>query len=701
MKKYLMTAMAAVAMGVAFTSCSHNTDLYGGEEGGGKINGRTVQEQIELDKAVYKAAFEQSFGKVAPTVDWGFGGYTRSTTRALGDYDAYLKGDLTVDVSFPKDANASNFEPDLTGIPSYEDYCKSLGNANWTPDEFAYGVVYIDKVQKIHIWGEYGKRAKLYIKAGTYDFTNETFDLCADADLYLLSGATLKLSDAAASTAKFDIYIAPGAKLIANGEQGFRADVDAHVYNHGTIECSRFEVNVTSSLYNVGTLKVPAGDVYIANNNSKIVNDGNINSASVHVEGSGALQNNAEWTVTGNTVVNCNSGGWVNNGHWTTQNYHYTAGSNNVINNCFLEVKNDFYMNFGSGSYDFKINSGGGVLTKNFYGGGAIEVEEPKTAGPFKITMGAKSLFKVTNECYLDATASGIATYKYGFEGVGVGEENAAVLQAKYVRNHGVPGHGYVAYSGNFYVSAEEHFAQGTTGASNGASYILFKDGCSKANIYAPGFENGKPDITIDETPCNPGFKGDGDEPETYRVIAEDYSADDLSDYDFNDVVFDVNPDADGNGATIKILAAGGIWPLTINSEDPTVNEVHDLFGFGPETKKIDYTINGKDYLGYPMINTYAPAPKGVLTDRRPTIHVNGDYHNDAEIRESIAEIKVRVFKYDAVIGLELPAEVGEAACKILVDQDCDINSEYETLSEKNTKFREYVGGTFHGKWWK
>lgn len=692
MKKYLMTAMAAVAMGVAFTSCSHNTDLYGGEEGGGKINGRTAKEQIELDKAVYKAAFEQSFGKVAPTVDWGFGGYTRSTTRALGDYDAYLKGDLTVDVSFPSDCDASNFNPDLDGVKSY----KEVADAANQGGGFGYGICYIDEnhTGKVHIWGEYGKRVKLYIKEGTYDFTNETFDLCADADLYLLSGATVTLNNTAASTAKFDVYIASGAKLIANGENGFRADVDAHVYNHGTIECTRFEVNVTSSLYNVGTLKVPTGDVYIANNNSKIVNDGTINSASVHVEGSGALQNNAEWTVTGKTVVNCNSGGWVNNGHWTTQNYHYTAGSNNVINNCFLEVKNDFYMNFGSGSYDFKINSGGGVLTKNFYGGGAVEGETPATAGPFKITMGAKSLFKVTNECYLDATASGIATYKYGFEGVGVGEENAAVLQAKYVRNHGVPGHGYVAYSGNFYVSAEEHFAQGTTGASNGASYILFKDGCSEANIYAPGFENGKPDITIDETPCNPGFKGDGDEPETYRVIAEDYSASDDSDFDFNDVVFNVDPDDDGNGATITVLAAGGIWPLTINGE-----EVHTLLGYG--TKDVPYTINGNEYLCYPMINTGVGAPKGASTSLEPTIQVTGDYSSDEAIRASINAIEVKVFKYDDTVGTILPATIGEAACKILVDQDCPINSEYETLSRKNSKFREYVGGTFHGKWWK
>ena len=602
MKKYLMSGVAAIAFLAAFTSCSKSTDLYDQsavDERNRQEQEKKDQQKVENVQATYEAAFKNAFGQPAAGQDWGFGdsnAATRAFTRAKETYKDY-RGELEpVNVDFPSDAPASNFDPDLTGIPSYEEYCKSLGNANWTPDEFAYGVVYIDKVQKIHIWGEYGKRAKLYIKEGTYDFTNETFDLCENADLYLLSGATVTLNNTAANTAKFDVYIASGAKLIANGENGYRADVDAHVFNHGTIECTRFEVNGTGSLYNVGTLNVPNGDVYIANSTSRIVNDGTINAKTTHVEGSGALQNNAEWTVTGNTIVNCDNGGWVNNGHWTTQNYQYSAGSEDVINNCFLEVKNDFNINTGANSaYSFKIDSGGGVLTKNFNGGGFDKrmSDDPNAkdavSGPYKVIMGQKSVFKVTGTATLEGGNKG-----WGFFGPSRGDY--AVFQAKdVVRAAGLENtQGAVTYGGNLYVSAETHFSQGHDGQDADGHYFISEEGgfSVNTNIYAPGFnETGAPSITIEETPCNPGFEGTETEPTEVRVICEDLFANSGSDFDFNDLVFDV---VFGDNAKIIIRAAGGTLPIYINGG----TEIHELMGY-----------NTKDENGLlPMLNTGAAA---------------------------------------------------------------------------------------------
>lgn len=77
MKKYLMTAFAAVAMGAAFTSCSHNDDLYNG----GENNEQNEQKQIELAQAEYDAVFETTFGKVGANVDWGFGKF--ASTRGI------------------------------------------------------------------------------------------------------------------------------------------------------------------------------------------------------------------------------------------------------------------------------------------------------------------------------------------------------------------------------------------------------------------------------------------------------------------------------------------------------------------------------------------------------------------------------------------------------------------------------------------
>lgn len=669
MKKYLTISVAAIAFAATFTSCSKAGDLYD--------EGKVEQQKEATVNEKYAAAFEKAFGKVGSNVDWGFSTKTSSTralTRVYGDYDRY-KGSLEpVNVSFPEDADASNFNPDLTGIPSYEDFLQSKGTQYWTPTEInESAVVYIDHVRNVKMTGG-NERSKLYIKAGEYDFTDEEFNVCANADVYLLSGAVVTLNNTAANTAKFNVYIAPNARLIANGENGYRADVDAHVFNHGTIECTRFEVNGTGSLYNVGTLNVPNGDVYIANSTSRIVNDGTINAKTTHVEGSGALQNNAEWTVTGNTVVNCNDGGWVNNGHWTTQNYYYTAGSSNVINNCFLEVTEDFNINMSSATSEngFKIDSNGGVKTKNFYGGRDSDKANSKS-GPYKVIMGQKSVFKVTETATLEGGNKG-----WGFFGPASGEY--AVFQAKdIVRNPELARtQGAVTYSGNLYVSAETHFAPGHDGQDSDGHYFISELGgfSVNTNIYAAGFKAGKPNVTIQETPCNPGFDGGDDDSEhLYRVIAEDLSATEAGDFDFNDVVFDVVK-YEGGKTTLKLICAGGTLPLRVMGI-----EVHGLFG--------ETTPDGQGK--YKMYNTGAgPNVEPV------SFEVSGEYTTP----EQIKNIKIEVFKNDS--WMELKATTGEAACKILVDDTFKPVRERRNIADENLKFTSYVQGTFVDDfWWK
>lgn len=660
MKKYLITGIAALAMCIGFTSCSHDLTPVS-QEDVNAVNAKQI-----VDK--YNSAFIAKFGQPAANQDWGFGNNaaTRAFTRAGGKYAT--KGDLKPkNVTFPDDCDASKFNPDLTNVLSYDAYCKTLGNANWTPDEFACGEVYIDKVQKIHIWGEYGKRAKLYLKAGTYDFTNETFDLCADADLYLLSGATLTLNNTAASTAKFDVYIAEGAQLIAKGQDGYRADVDAHVYNHGTITCPRFEVNGTSFLYNVGKLK-SSGDVYIANSTSRIVNDGDIESVSVHVEGSGALQNNAEWTVTGNTIVNCTDGGWVNNGYWKTQNYGYTAGSENVINNCFLEVTQEFDMNISSSNPNasFKIDTGGGVLTQTF-NGGKVVTDPTSVSGPYKIVMGHSAVFKVTGTATLEGGNPG-----WGFFGPADGDY--AVFQAKnVVRNERLKNtQGAVTYSGNLYVSAETHFGKGT----DYDTYIYEQGGFSvDVNIYAAGFHPGKPGVTIQQTSCCPGFEGDEEDEFDVRIIGEDLTPGD-TDWDFNDVVFGVNYNDAGNGAQCTLLAAGGTLPLRIAKKgdanldnDGDWVEVHELFGVSTTT----------------MVNT-----GGISTeiDAKPTFDVTGinKNNNGKDIR-----IYVNKGTVEEPNWIELKAEQGQPAAKLAVKKGFRLCIERQNINEIYKRFDDWV----------
>ena len=672
----IFVSATALMGAMVFTSCGQD-DVYS----------ETNAERIANDK--YAAAFEKAFGKVGPDVDWGFSSKkagARAITRAGGVT-------FNTTITFPEDYKGS-FAPNLDGIPSYNDYCKTLPNATqyWAPDEFGYGVVYIDAVQKIHInGGTEGQRSRLYLKSGTYDFTGYEFYLGKYVDLFLLEGATLTLDNTVATNAIFDIYIADGAELIANGENGLKANSGAHIYNHGTLTCSKFEANTTSVLYNSGTMNV-TGTVSAESNSSDggqsfIVNSGEIECTDVVVNG-GAVKNDYEWKVSGTTEINSPNSGWINTNHWETGNYAYVAGSENVINSCFLEVDNDFDMNVSSlsatGAQAFKMNSGSSVVTTNFYGGRDLSDNVVK-GGPFRINMAENSLFKVTNTATLESGRGPMSEGEVGFGFFGPSEGGYAVFQAKdIVRDATLAAqnnHGAVTYGGNLYVSAETHFAQGYDSDGTGTYAprpFIFEQGSFSIdnNIFAAGFKSGKPNITIEETPCCPGFYG-GDP--LYRVIAEDLSASEAGDFDFNDVVFDVVKAEDGK-TTLKLICAGGVLPLRVRGANESEGvEIHSVFGQEEPNDKGEYS----------MFNTGAgpTKPEAEFT-------VDGEYTTPEQIKNIIIEVKKNG------TWMKLDATRGKAACKILVDDTFIPVGERENIADEYQDFTDYVKGNFVDDFW-
>ncbi len=703
-----MTAMAAVAMGVAFTSCSHNTDLYGGEEGSGKINGRTVQEQIELDKAVYKASFEKAFGKVAPTVDWGFGGYTRAMTRTITvNGDTYDKFPSTDDV-------AANFP---TAIPEGAvEVAELFDTYNGQEVPTQWGTTKLD-----NIWAIYanivteGFNLKI-TQAGTTElggsYQNAGWDQTAqknraypynvyvnvDGDvtlkrngathfnLYILKGNVTLESDYGEQAGL--ISVAAGATL-NDRRNSIAANQGIKIFNKGTINATnaeKYDIGNFCTVYNEGKFNVTGALTYSPGdaNTSYFMNlgdDAELTASAMTLNSAGNFYNDGKVVINGETNVTQKDIYWVNAGYYKTGSIVFSAKNATFYNYCQLIVTGNAHM------YDGEFN----LMPNSYTETATAEMDN------FIVNMGGNAGINIKGA--VRVIAQGDGTFQ-GFKNFGT--NNYVLIGGKVtVDSHKKT---FSVESGITYSIKEIEIVRWGSVVTEAQLQEEQSGDYPVLDLQGTEAPFGKLTVTPKEfgQGCGATWKKDGDEPETYRVIAEDYSASDDSDYDFNDVVFDVNPDADGNGATIKILAAGGIWPLTINSEIITdETEVHALLGFGPKTKAVPYTINGIDYLGYPMINTGAASPKGASTTTQPEIHVTGNYSSDEDIRASIAEIKVRVFKYDAETGTELPAIVGEAACKLLVDQDCDINSEYETLSKKNNNFKEYVGGRFTGKWWK
>ena len=647
-----------VMMGaMVLSSCSHEDYFYSEEKAEQTIN----------DK--YAAAFEKAFGKVGPNVDWGFSSKNvnaRAFTRAKSDYAGY-RGNIQPTISFPSDCDPSNF---LKEVP------EGVGKLpNWGGNAGLASSFYIDEAYQM--FQTYNGAAKLYVK-GSIDLSEgdtnpeaPRLNLSTTSELYLLKGATLKIGEVSAKNlACAAIYIAEGATL--QTDYKFWANSGIKIYNHGTIISKSFEPNFSSFLYNVGTLTTES--VTAESNDSRIVNDGTFNCTSVTVN-AGAVQNNAEWNVTGTTKINSNNSGWVNNGHWTTLNYTYIGGSENVINNCFLEVTNDFEMNISSVQGAFKIDGGGGVLTKNFIGGGYSK--EGAVSGPFVVEMGVNAVFVVSETAKLESGRGD--DEGFGFFGPSTG--GYAVLQAKnIVRDpylESINSHGAVTYGGNLYVSAETHFAQGHDSDGSG-TYVpqpfIYERGSFKIanNIYAAGFKSGKPSINIPQSPCNPGFQG-GDP--LYRVIAEDLSASESGDFDFNDVVFDVVK-AENGKTTLKLICAGGVLPLRVMGI-----EVHGLFGETTPNEKGEYK----------MYNTGAGPTEG-----EKTFEIDGEYKTPEEI------IKITIEVEKDKQWLPLTATKGKAACKILVDDSFVPVAERRNISDQYGLFTNYVRGQFQNDfWWK
>ena len=174
------------------------------------------------------------------------------------------------------------------------------------------------------------------------------------------------------------------------------------------------------------------------------------------------------------------------------------------------------------------------------------------------------------------------------------------------------------------------------------------------------------------------------------RIIAEDLTAAQGTDFDFNDVVIDVKY---GNPAKLRLMAAGGTLPLRINGDD--TQEVHKLFGVWPADYQLgmgDKTeANPKPTL-LPMVNTGAGPEVDPVVLTGITINIQ----NAAEAND----LKLEVYKNGK--WELLTAKKGEPSCKLAVDTDYVILPEYQSIKGAYPLFVEWANENNPNlsKWW-
>ena len=187
-----------------------------------------------------------------------------------------------------------------------------------------------------------------------------------------------------------------------------------------------------------------------------------------------------------------------------------------------------------------------------------------------------------------------------------------------------------------------------------------------------------------------PAKKFQIEDPYDIRIIAEDLNAtkkegdSEDSDFDFNDVVFDVKFLTD-NTAKIRLVCAGGTLPIRLNG-DPNL-EVHQLFGISDTGK---------------MINTGAEAKfpnQAATVTELPVFEIECP-----GVRESYGkniEIEVQKIINGDPTWIKLDATAGQPAAKMGVMPDFTPCTERQSIKTRYTRFVEWVNTTEPDYWWR
>ena len=193
---------------------------------------------------------------------------------------------------------------------------------------------------------------------------------------------------------------------------------------------------------------------------------------------------------------------------------------------------------------------------------------------------------------------------------------------------------------------------------------------------------------TKTEKPQDPIVIPDPEEEETTdpgtfvcRIVAEDLTVGENSDFDFNDVVFDVF--CDGSTTTIRLRAAGGELPLYVAG-----HEVHKEFGYNSS---------------YPIINT---GWDGTIDyEKRYVDFTISGVYNTRALANTIPVYVTKRGEDKELIDILLTAKVGKVASKVCVGSDYKWCAEREDIDSKYHKaggtklFQQYVIGNLGDDW--
>ena len=604
MKKYLMTGIAALALCVGFTSCSHDLESLSQEE----------IEQLEAQKIVdkYNKAFKAYIGgEVAANQNWGFG------TPAAGSRTR------------TENANANEWAD-----PTKE-YGGLLVPPAITPEQAAVVKAYFQAVPKLGYedpqWSNYFIQQVYKGNPATAGANSPEQYLAADGENYILASDHMDHL----------LAIDPDRNLVDH----------INNFNHG--DCSP-NGDVLNNGEHVGGAHHTDKIMYMMNSTTKSFAYHNSDGSLYHTEYTGLV-------------------GWETIHNWAKTNY---AG----YNDCLKDDWNRSYMGF-----DFEQIVGDDVYAKN--------VDWSRYTAPENQVEGVEYINNCPVTGYKFYTFEG-NTYNYL-----ITERNqyaADLKETSFIGKYGnkVSKGGIADFNDEPNNDVKRELLQkGYLPVDNTANKTWVKVGGTADGYFSDWI------VTLTKA-----TRQNEPDPETYsiRVMAEDLSATEASDFDFNDVVIDVyyttGQSTATSTATIFLQAAGGTLPLRINEDDAL--EVHDLFGVGRNV----------------MVNTGWSGSNGA--SKNPVSFTIpfalSDLNNDGDIDVDDFLLKVKTIKLEVYKTystgnpdwFEMGADEGAPAAKFAVPihksngEEVHWANERQSLKDLYGKFSEWATSAPWIEWW-
>ena len=664
-----MSLLAASLVGFGFTSCSHD-DVYDSTR-------TKVQD-------AYNDAFVKNFGKPASNQDWGFG--TASSSAPLFTFTRAItvNGDNYAAFNFPTNEELTAAFP--TAIPADADEVSEL------LDKYQ-GTTVQTQWGEATLWDIYAIYANKIVEgynlkitqAGTTElggsYQNAGWDsergmevarpynVFVDVDgdvtikrngathfnLYILRGNVTLESDYGEQAGS--ISVAAGATL--NDERNsIAANQGIKLYNRGTVNATntqKYDIGNFSTVYNEGKFNVDGPLTYSPGdaNTSYFVNfgdDAELTAPAMTLNSSCHFYNSGNVEIEGNTFVTQTGINWINNGFYKTGAMTFSAKNNTFYNYCQLIVTGKAHMFDGEFS----------LMQNSYTEAGTAEMDN------FIVNMASNTGMYIKGNVRMIAQGDG--TYQ-GFRTVS-GSNDYLLIDGKVTVDahyHTFSVSSGITYSVNAIeivrdgnVVTEEYLQE----VGDGAYPVLDFNGteCSYGNLT----------VTPNDNTCGATWhieEIDDINPDI-RIIAEDLSINDASDFDFNDVVFDV-AFTSSSTATVVLRAAGGTLPLRFMEKDEW--EVHKLFGVSTNV----------------MVNTAATARGYQTVQGADNIPAKTIYVTGIDRDKNGKDIKIEVKKGDT--WYPITAEQGEPAAKLAVDPKFQWVMEKVELSSIYNRFSGWV----------